>query len=74
MKIRKLSRREIKQLAQDDLLHFASNAFCRIPDDPENDPEIPLAQAEEFRHQLSLQYTRIQKLFGIAMADLKLQE
>jgi len=61
--MKKLSAKRIKELAQDDILHFAMNAFNRMPEGDE--VEIPVAQIAQFHDELRKQYIRVQKLFNV---------
>ena len=58
-----LTQTELKQQAQEDLLHFAGNAFYQLSDDMDRSIEST-DEYDRYREHLIKQYKRIQTLFG----------
>ena len=63
------SKTEIRQEAQEDLLHFAGGAFYNFND--YGNSEMTDEEAEAYKKQLDKQYKRIQKIFGFVQTGYR---
>lgn len=64
------TKNEIKQMAQDDLLHKARTSLSQIADDTHEDmSHLSEHQVKQFASELEKQYARIQRLFDISSDD-----
>ena len=61
--MKKMTRTEIKHLAQDQILHQAENAWSWLEWNPS---ELSEEQEIEFQREIHRQINRIEKLFGYA--------
>ena len=62
--MRAMTKTEIKQQAQHDLLHFAGSAFYQLNDGLADFDVDDTEAFEAYRRELDAQYKRMQKLFG----------